>query len=77
MSAASFAISHWIPWNAEIVVPKASRCLTYSVAYMSAPSARPSPRAATIGRIALSPSIARRKPPTSPMTFCGPTRTSV
>ena len=32
-----------------MVLPKASRCCTYSVAYMSAPSASPMPRAATIG----------------------------
>ena len=71
------AISHWTPWKSAIVLPKAARCATYSVAYMSAPSARPMPRAATTGRIELSPSMARRNPPTSPMTLVGGTRTSV
>ena len=60
-----------------MVLPKAARCCTYSVAYMSAPSASPMPRAATIGRMALRPSMARRKPPTSPMTFSAGTWTSV
>ena len=59
-----------------MVLPKAARCWTYSVAYISAPSASPMPRAATIGRMALSPSMARRKPPTSPMTFSAGTWTS-
>ena len=59
-----------------IVRPNAARCFTYSTAYMSAPSARPMPRAATIGRIELRPSIASRKPPTSPTTFAAGTRTS-
>ena len=77
MSTAHFAISHWIPWKSAIVLPKAARCCTYSVAYMSAPSARPMPRAATIGRMALRPSMARRKPPTSPITFSAGTWTSV
>ena len=77
MSTAHLAISHWIPWKSAIVLPNAARCCTYSVAYMSAPSARPMPRAATIGRMALSPSMARRKPPTSPMTFSAGTWTSV
>ena len=60
-----------------MVLPKAARCWTYSVAYISAPSASPMPRAATIGRMALSPSMASRKPPTSPMTFSAGTCTSV
>ena len=59
-----------------MVWPNACRSLTYSVAYMSAPSARPMPRAATMGRMALSPSMASRKPPTSPMTFSAGTCTS-
>ena len=58
-----------------MVPPNASRSLTYSVAYMRAPSASPMPRAATTGRMALSPSMARRNPPTSPMTFSAGTRT--
>ena len=41
--------------------------LAYSVAYIRAPSARPSPRAATIGRIALSDCMTRAKPP--PITW--------
>ena len=77
MSTAHLAISHWMPWKSAMVLPKAARCWTYSVAYMRAPSARPMPRAATIGRMALSPSMARRKPPTSPMTFSAGTWTSV
>ena len=77
MSTAHLAISHWIPWKSAMVLPKAARCWTYSVAYISAPSASPMPRAATIGRMALSPSMARRKPPTSPMTFSAGTCTSV
>ena len=60
-----------------MVFPKAGRCCTYSVAYMSAPSAKPMPRAATIGRMALRPSMARRKPPTSPITFSAGTWTSL
>ena len=71
----ALAISHWIPWKSAMVLPKASRCLTYATAYMSAPSARPIPRAATIGRMEFRPSIARRKPPTSPMTFSSGTCT--
>ena len=43
---------------------------------MSAPSASPMPRAATIGRIELRPNIARRNPPISPTTFSAGTRTS-
>ncbi len=66
-----------MPWKSAMVLPKASRCWTYSVAYIRAPSARPMPRAATIGRMALRPSMARRKPPTSPMTFSAGTCTSV
>ena len=46
------------------------------MAYMSAPSASPIPRAATMGLMELSPSMARRKPPTWPITFSGGTRTS-
>ena len=59
-----------------IVRPNAARCFTYSTAYISAPSASPMPRAATIGRIELRPSIASRNPPTSPTTFAAGTRTS-
>ena len=40
------------------------------------PRRSPMPRAATIGRIELRPSIARRKPPISPTTFSAGTRTS-
>ena len=58
-----------------IVLPNAARCFTYSTAYINAPSANPRPRAATIGRIELRPSIASRKPPTSPTTFAAGTRT--
>ena len=43
MSTAHLAISHWIPWKSAIVLPKAARCCTYSVAYISAPSANPMP----------------------------------
>src|SRR5262245_2284672 len=43
---------------------------------MSAPSASPIPRAATIGRIEFRPSMASRKPPISPTTFDAGTRTS-
>ena len=71
MSTAHLAISHWMPWKSAMVLPKAARCWTYSVAYMSAPSASPMPRAATTGRMELSPSMARRNPPTSPMTLLG------
>ena len=49
MSTAHLAISHWIPWKSAMVLPKAARSCTYSVAYMSAPSARPMPAAATMG----------------------------
>ena len=60
-----------MPWKSAIVLVKAARSCTYSVAYISAPSASPMPRAATIGRIELRPSMASRNPPTSPMTFSG------
>src|ERR1700733_821754 len=76
MSTAVLAISQRMPWKSEMVPPKASLDFTYSVAYMRAPSASPMPRAATIGRMALSPSMASRKPPTSPMTFPAGTCTS-
>ncbi len=52
-----------------MVWPKAGRFFTYSVAYIRAPSASPIPRAATMGRMALSDCMMRRKPP--PMHLLG------
>src|SRR6478735_2874267 len=66
---------HCVPWKSAIVLVNAARSLAYSTAYMSAPSARPIPRAATIGRIAFSPSMQSWKPPISPTTFSSGTNT--